>query len=328
MSNRLFFLAIIFAAVAVLGFSCGGDSTGPNNDDNPNGNNGGDSVIDLSGTWTLRTSGTGANLRSIAYSGNHFVAVGDSGVVLTSSDGTIWSRSNVSGVEYFEKVIWTGTQFMAAGRTLSSVVAILSYAPGASFSLKTVGVGGYGGYSISKAASGRLLVCAGPKLLWSNDAVNWDVRDAMQPNGNGQPYLYEVWDTPLGTYAYGRWTQFNYAYWFKMGIGYFDSSSAQLPRGSELVWTGTYIYTNSWWYTSDGITWVQDAGTGGVGVAGMIWTGKLIVGAGYGGYVAWKETGGTWSTKNVGVTNDLNDIAFSGSRYVVVGRGGVILTRP
>ena len=47
-------------------------------------------------TWTSRTSGTSNNLNGIIYGNSIFVAVGNSGTILTSSDGTPWT-SRTSG---------------------------------------------------------------------------------------------------------------------------------------------------------------------------------------------------------------------------------------
>jgi fibronectin type 3 domain-containing protein len=47
-------------------------------------------------TWTSRTSGTTNNLYGVTYGNSTFVTVGDSGTILTSSDGTTWT-SRTSG---------------------------------------------------------------------------------------------------------------------------------------------------------------------------------------------------------------------------------------
>ena len=47
-------------------------------------------------TWTSRTSGTTKSLNGITYANNSFMTVGESGTILTSSDGTTWT-SRTSG---------------------------------------------------------------------------------------------------------------------------------------------------------------------------------------------------------------------------------------
>ena len=47
-------------------------------------------------TWTSRTSGTSNNLQGVTYGNSTYVTVGDGGTILTSADGTTWT-SRTSG---------------------------------------------------------------------------------------------------------------------------------------------------------------------------------------------------------------------------------------
>jgi hypothetical protein len=47
--------------------------------------------------WAIRQSGTGADLRDVAWQGGQLVAVGDGGVILTSPDGIVWTRRHAPG---------------------------------------------------------------------------------------------------------------------------------------------------------------------------------------------------------------------------------------
>ena len=42
-------------------------------------------------TWTSRTSGTSDKIREVTYGNSSFVTVGDNGTILTSTDGTSWT---------------------------------------------------------------------------------------------------------------------------------------------------------------------------------------------------------------------------------------------
>ena len=50
-------------------------------------------------TWTSRTSGTSQGLDGVSYGDSTFVAVGVIGTILTSSDGASWT-SRTSGTSY------------------------------------------------------------------------------------------------------------------------------------------------------------------------------------------------------------------------------------
>ncbi len=57
------------------------------------------------------------NLNGVATNNVRFVVVGDGGIILHSMDGNIWDRVvQLPTTRNFEKVIWTGTQFVAVGQ--------------------------------------------------------------------------------------------------------------------------------------------------------------------------------------------------------------------
>ncbi|HEX2924758.1 MAG TPA: tetratricopeptide repeat protein [Ruminiclostridium sp.] len=73
-------------------------------------------------TWQkLNHYYTGQHLKSVVYSGKQYVAVGEGGVILSSANGSSWTRQ-YSGYEYnFESILWTGKAFKAvAGDKLLS----------------------------------------------------------------------------------------------------------------------------------------------------------------------------------------------------------------
>jgi Big-like domain-containing protein len=64
--------------------------------------------------WTDRTAGTGAALRSVAWTGSKLLAVGD--VALASPDGVQW-RPAANGGTSWTGITWTGSQFVEVGST-------------------------------------------------------------------------------------------------------------------------------------------------------------------------------------------------------------------
>ena len=52
-------------------------------------------------TWTSRTSGVSTDLNGITYGNSTFVLVGETGTILTSSDGTTWaSRHSITTKDF------------------------------------------------------------------------------------------------------------------------------------------------------------------------------------------------------------------------------------
>jgi hypothetical protein len=81
--------------------------------------------------WTVQNAGVDHTLRSVATSGSRFVAVGDNGrgeaIVVSSTDSATWSVQYRAGglgpANMLNKVIWTGTQFVAVGEEFRQSVA-------------------------------------------------------------------------------------------------------------------------------------------------------------------------------------------------------------
>lgn len=155
-------------------------------------------------TWTSRTSGTGEDLRDVAYGGGRWVAVGTAvGVdecIITSTDGITWSSlalgpaSTVSHVVYdaeSEKfLVFVGTtvrQIDAATGTLSGSVATLGRVP----------------TCVATDGAGTIVVASAIYLTTSSDAgVTWSTETlctqgtSVLTNFTGLTY-----NATLGTYV-------------------------------------------------------------------------------------------------------------------------------
>jgi len=65
--------------------------------------------------WTTRTSGTGLPLDGVNWSGTQFVAVGAGGIILTSPDGITWTPQASGTTNRLFGVVWSGTQSVIVG---------------------------------------------------------------------------------------------------------------------------------------------------------------------------------------------------------------------
>jgi len=65
--------------------------------------------------WTSQSSGTTADLHAIIYAATQFVVVGHSGVILTSPDGTNWTGRNSGFGALIEGVCYGAGKFVAVG---------------------------------------------------------------------------------------------------------------------------------------------------------------------------------------------------------------------
>lgn len=62
--------------------------------------------------WTERYS-SGNRVNQVVWNGGQFVAVGNSGTVLTSPDGAAWSRGTIPSTVHLNTVAWNGAGFLA-----------------------------------------------------------------------------------------------------------------------------------------------------------------------------------------------------------------------
>ena len=67
--------------------------------------------------WTAQNSRTSQWLIGVVWSGSQFVVVGHSGTILTSPDGRAWTAQNSPTSEILDDVVWSGSQFVAVGQS-------------------------------------------------------------------------------------------------------------------------------------------------------------------------------------------------------------------
>ena len=89
-------------------------------------------------TWTAQTTGTTNALRAVAYDGSStLVAVGWSGTILTSSDGTTWTAQTSGTSNDINNVTYSGSAFVAVGDNGT----LLSSTDGTTWTDRTSGCG-------------------------------------------------------------------------------------------------------------------------------------------------------------------------------------------
>lgn len=86
-------------------------------------------------TWTARTSGTTKTLYDITYVNNMFIAVGESGTILTSPDGETWTSRTSGTSNDLQGVTYGNGTFVA----VSMKGTILTSTDGAKWTIRTSG---------------------------------------------------------------------------------------------------------------------------------------------------------------------------------------------
>jgi hypothetical protein len=81
--------------------------------------------------WTSQPSNTSEHLTGAAWGAGKYVVTGTAGTVITSSDGNVWTQltSGIATTDSIAKIIWNGSQFVAAvhnGTTAVTVNVVVS----------------------------------------------------------------------------------------------------------------------------------------------------------------------------------------------------------
>jgi fibronectin type 3 domain-containing protein len=241
-------------------------------------------------TWAASDNGAGyGGLRSIAYNGSTYVAVGVSGRILSSPDGANWT-SRTSGVSSgnLDKVIWADTQFVAVG----GYNDIITSPDGVTWTSRLSGA--YPAPSLQSVAwDGSMLVVVGTNYqsshvilssqdagaTWASETIFSQPRDVIWANGQ---FLVTGWTS--------------YTYTSTNGIDWTRNSPTGIVDSGYLgfiEWDGTQFVgniTNLVYTSTDGIAWdpIQNTGLSEnkIGFEAMAWGDSgQVVGVGIEGMI-------------------------------------------
>ncbi len=241
-------------------------------------------------SWTKQTSGTDRELYSIAWGNNRFVAVADSGVILSSPDGTSWTLQTSGTTNWLHAVIWANNQFIVVG----------------------------GNSTIVTSPNGT---------SWTNH-VSPCTCDLLGIAYGGQPATYVA----VGGYITPSiFTSTNGITWTT------QTTSATSHMLNAVTWNGSVFAavgdSGTILTSPDGATWTsQISGTMGL-LSDIVWSANQFVivgheGAGIFGPVLTSPTGIAWTGRISPTTQWLYSIAWGNNLFVAVGTDGTIITSP
>ena len=291
----------------------------------------GDDPLD---TWSKRDSGTLANLSCVTYGHGTFVAVGDTGTILSSTDGISWSNC-ISGTQQpLTGIVYGSNIFVAVGNniTLTSADGLNWINQAAnSYALRGIAYGNTLFTTIAPATSGL--------QAWVGTSTNGVVWSWHNFPGNGNHiqgitfansnFVTAVWN--------GNCTCEPPCSCPIKGYVYYSTNGSMW--GASSVPSGTYLYAID---CDQGLLMVVGA-LGKVLTASSFstWTNNLpgptnsLLGVGHGnstfvvvgseGIILSLPDGGSWSWRISGTTNDLKSVAYNNGYFVAVGNNGTIL---
>jgi hypothetical protein len=234
-------------------------------------------------------------LYSVTYGGSLFVAVGNSGMILTSSDANVWTIKNSWTSDPLTSVTSGNIQFVAVG-----VHNIAGYPDGEIFTSPNASTWTKNNvpnslyiqmyfYSVIYG-KGQFVIVGGygdvPSgvVLTSPDAETWTVNFPA----SYQSYLYSI--------AYGT-SQF-------VAVG-----------------TGGGIFSSP-----DVVTWTKRNSMTTKDLNSVVFSDSLFVAVGAGGTILTSPDDSIWTIRNSNTTNAFNSITYGNNQFVIVGDSGRILT--
>ena len=294
-------------------------------------------IDDISMQWTARTSGTTVQLNSVIWSGSRFVAVGNSGTILTSLDGITWTRRTSGTGNALWGLIWSETQFVAVGE----YGTILTSSDGINWTQRNSGVPDSNLYDVSW--SGTQFVTVGGEfqfpgnpaynntlILTSPDGITWTKRGSGLPNRK----LYGItWSDSQFIAVSGSEVQPADTIILSSSDG-INWTQRSIVIGTpytlfDIVWTGSQFVAvgpvGMVFTSSNGINWESRSSTNPGLLYSITWSGNNLVAVGQD--INTSLDGINW-TLIVPVINTLREVTWSGTQYVAVGESGIILTSP
>jgi RHS repeat-associated protein len=227
-------------------------------------------------SWTSRTSGTGNDLYGVFYGNNTFVAVGAAGVILTSSNGIAWTVCDSGVNDDLFSAAYGANLFVVVGA--NGVVLTSSY--GIDWSMEDSGVtNDLNGI----VYGGNLFAVVGANgvILTGSDGVYWDRRYP----GTGKSFRGIV-------YGNGMF----------LAVG-----------DSGLIAT-----------SSNGTIWTVRMSSVSTGFQGAAYGNETFVVVGQDGKILTSSDGTEWLLRSSGVRNDLFGVAYSNLKFSVVGTGMIL----
>jgi hypothetical protein len=273
--------------------------------------------------WTSRLSGTSADMNSVAYGSNIFVAVGSSLTILSSPDAIIWTKrvSRVGATELTD-VIYGNGRFIAVG-----VLNIATSTDGITWTTNTLAPG-HGLFGIAYGAATFVGLDAFGSVETSPDGLVW---------------------TAQSTGARGVLTGIVYAGNQFVAVG---TSSTIITSLDGVKWTAQNSGTSDDFYSitygnnqyvavgpegaivtsPDGTNWIaRESGTSdtfnGVtyGNNGFIAVGTDSFSPNDNGSILSSPDGITWTNVNAPANYELSGVAYGANQFVAVGSNGTIL---
>jgi hypothetical protein len=286
--------------------------------------------------WTLVSGVPVATLNAVAFGVGKYVAVGNQGAILTSSDGASWTTSTV-GNQNLKGVAFGGGAFVAVGDNATVLRSTngTSWSPAVSVPVTS----GLSYEDVTHTGTQFVLVGNQSTILTSPDGDNWTNRSLAFPNNNSS---LGVVLSGGGTIVAGDservWSSLDGSAWTQRSLSWSNGEPnpeinvLAYNNASKFVAAGTRVSNGevgTLHSSPDGITWTKRTLTENRHLNAVAWGNNTFCAVGYSGSVASSPDGITWTnrigiavTANTDNVYSWNNILFSAANNVFVATGG------
>lgn len=271
--------------------------------------------------WTTRTSGTTDLLNKVIWTGTRFVAIKFyEQGVLTSTNGTTWSSAGTFS-NYVNDIVWTGTQYVAVG--IDGYIATST-----DLSTWTTRTSGTSSILNSIYWDGTQYIAVGEQgtIITSSNATTWTVRTSNTKASLTKVIKSGATYNVLG-YGSTLLTSSDGSSWSSVGSGA-TSSAYSLKWVSDRYVAATqnpYILDST---TGENFTIKADTGSSSIYLYTVTKVGStyIAVGEDISGFATFTSTDlSTW-TKRTSETAQIKYLSNNGTIVVAVGVGGSVRT--
>jgi hypothetical protein len=278
------------------------------------------SVADPLFTWSRRASGlTGSTLYSVVYGGGKFVAAGDSGTVVTSPDGIVWSLAATLPARFIgRRLTCHGSRFVAAG---SAYIAntwtggVFWSGDGLTWQAGTLPAGAAELNAVTAGAGRVVAVGKNGKLYISPEGAVWTEASS--------PVTSELYGIGFADGQFVAVGQSGRVLVSPDGVTWTNRSVASSATLVGVARTGGTWYVTSGlevWTSVDAATWSKaPASPGGTGYSLFSTSSGLLLAGVSGGKIALAENSRIWESVTV------NSADTSAAYYGLADGNGVIV---
>jgi hypothetical protein len=301
-------------------------------------------------------------LLEVAHGDGRFVAVGERGSVVVSTNGADWALHRVKGQPRLTGVAHGNGVFVAVAQGV-----ILSSIDGETWAARVNRGPSWTGFGIVQFGNGRFVAAGGTKVFTSTDGVNWAtatlpthhapilraiafgngmflaISDApvtrvwtsadgvmWAPAASGPGHEIEIEDLAFGNGLFVAVGDEGAVYTSPDGTNWTSRDSDVSNRLVDVTYgNGRFVAVGTRGRiisSANGTSWRRETSGTPDRLEGVTFGGGLFTAVGENGTIFFSPNGVDWTKRNYGVTRDLDGVAVGNGTIAVVGKGGSIMT--